>query len=62
MSIPISLQGRLIEKLQGTIGLTDARLTGLLLLDEVMKILPDFWIPQFIWGSMKVKGKAPDPG
>jgi hypothetical protein len=59
---PIPLERRLIKKLQRPIGLSDSSLRNIPLLDEIMKILSNLWVPQFFGGSMKVKGKPPDTG
>src|SRR5512136_1735868 len=59
---PIPLERRLIKKLQCPIGLSDRSLRNLSLLDEIMKILSNLRIPQFLRGSMKVKSKPPDTG
>jgi hypothetical protein len=59
---PIPLERRLIKKLQRPIGLSDRSLKNVSLLDEIMKILSNLRISQFLRGSMKVKGKPPDTG
>jgi hypothetical protein len=61
-TFPIPLERRLIKKLQRPIGLSDRSLRNVSLFDEIMKILSNLRIPQFLWGSMKVKGKPPDTG
>jgi len=57
---PIPLERRLIKKLQRSIGLSDSSLRNVSLLDEIMKILSNLRVPQFLRGTMKVKGKPPD--
>jgi hypothetical protein len=61
-TFPVSLQRRLIKKLQCTIGLSNSSLRDVSLLDEIMKILPNLLVPQFLGGSMKMKGKPLDTG
>jgi hypothetical protein len=61
-TLPVSLQRRLIKKFQRPIGLSNSSLRDVSLLDEIMKILPNLLIPQFLRGSMKMKGKPLDTG
>jgi hypothetical protein len=61
-TLPIPLERRLIKKLQRPIGLSDRSLRNLSLLDEIMEILSNLRVPQFLRGPMKVNGKPPDTG
>jgi hypothetical protein len=61
-TFPIPLERRFIKKLQRPIGLSNGTLRNVSLFDEIMKILSNLRVPQFLRGSMKVKGKSPDTG
>jgi hypothetical protein len=59
-TLPIPLERRLIKELQSPIGLSDGSLRYVSLLDEIMEILSNLRISQFLRGSMEVNGKPPD--
>jgi hypothetical protein len=59
---PISLERRFIKKLQCPIGLSDRSLRNVSLLDKIMEVLSNLWVPQFLRRSPKVKDKPPDAG